>query len=264
MKNVSIQGVIFFSFFYFFYVQAIKYRFFFQGSGHAQLFFWLEQIYQYQINLFRLIIIAGMIKVAIIDDHLLFSQSLAAILLANYPNIRVTLITDQPEKLYSLSEQENPDVILLDVHLQTSLGYDFAGELLIKMPSARIILLSGNLTAFTMQKGVELGVFGFLSKDTSHEEVWEAIQMVHADCQYVGKSVQKLFTQAMMNRDSQLSGREIEIVRLLCKGLTHKEIGEHLFISPRTVEAHRNNILAKLKMESIAELVAFAVKNGIA
>lgn len=88
--------------------------------------------------------------------------------------------------------------------------------------------------------------------------------MVHAECQYVGRSLQKLFTQTIMNRNSQLSGREIEIVRLLCKGLTPKEIGERLFISSRTVEAHRNNILAKLNFGTIADHVAFAVKNGIA
>jgi DNA-binding NarL/FixJ family response regulator len=66
-----------------------------------------------------------------------------------------------------------------------------------------------------------------------------------------------------MNRESQLSHREIEIIKYLCKGLTHKEIGDNLFISHRTVEAHRNNILSKLNMESVAELVSFAVKNGI-
>jgi DNA-binding CsgD family transcriptional regulator len=74
--------------------------------------------------------------------------------------------------------------------------------------------------------------------------------------------MQKLFTQAMMNRENQLSGREIEKVSFLCKGLTHKEIGEQLFISPRTVEAHRNNIIAKLNFENIAEFVAFAVKTA--
>jgi two-component system, NarL family, nitrate/nitrite response regulator NarL len=204
-----------------------------------------------------------MIKVAIIDDHLLFSQSLAAILQANYADITITMISDQPENLFSLPEQELPEVILLDVHLNTSLGYGFVEVISKKIPNARVILLSGNMTVYTIQKGLEAGVFGFLSKDTSHEEVWDAIQMVHNECQYVGKSVQKLFTQAIMNRESQLSHREIEIIKYLCKGLTHKEIGDNLFISHRTVEAHRNNILSKLNMESVAELVSFAVKNGI-
>jgi DNA-binding NarL/FixJ family response regulator len=204
-----------------------------------------------------------MIKLAIIDDHLLFSQSLAAILLTNYPEVNITLISDQPEKLFSLSEDEKPDVILLDVHLQTSLGYDFAEEIAQNLPKARMILLSGQMTVFTIQKGIEAGIYGFLSKDTSHEEVWDAIQQVHGNCQYTGKSVKRLFTQAMINGNNQLSHREIEIVKFLCKGLTHKEIGERLFVSPRTIESHRNNILMKLKMESIAELVTFAVKNGI-
>ena len=116
-----------------------------------------------------------------------------------------------------------------------------------------------------IQEAVEKGVSGFLFKNTSLEELGDAIQRVAAGDTYFSSEVALTLLKPVVNPDSpmlaQLSDREIEILKLVAKGLSSTEIGQQLFISPRTVDRHRNNIIHKLDVGGIAGLVQFAIRN---
>lgn len=204
-----------------------------------------------------------MIKIAIIDDHLLLAQSLGAMLQVHRSDIQVVFLGDDYEALMLLPEADWPEVVLLDVQLPAKPGYDIARLLKQHKADVRIIFLSGFLNVFTILQGLDVGVVGFLPKDANPEEVLSAIDKAYYEELYVAPKVLPVFHQALRQKDQQLSKREIEIIQWIAHGLTHKEIGEKLCISPRTVEAHRNNILQKLHIGTVPELVSYAVKSGM-
>jgi DNA-binding NarL/FixJ family response regulator len=118
-----------------------------------------------------------------------------------------------------------------------------------------------------VKKFLSLGAKGYLTKNTSKTELLEAIRAVNTGEVYIAKELKDRFFTSLLNIDNQeakkeLTLKEIEIVKLISQGLTSKEIGEKLFISPRTVETHRHNILKKLNLQNAAQLSSWANEKG--
>ncbi len=164
-----------------------------------------------------------------------------------------------------LAERLSPDVVLMDVVMPGVSGIDAAAEIRHIRPDARILMLSMEDDPSYVRQAITNGAMGYVLKDAATTELVAAIRKVAAGEQYVQPSLgAKLLLPDAPARDTDpLSIREREILALLAFGYTNREIAQRLFVSVRTVEAHRAHILTKLGLSSRAELVRYAIDAGL-
>ncbi len=202
-------------------------------------------------------------KIALIDDHKLLLQALKS-QLEDLPLVNEVVAWHNPAEFLSAAESSSYDLVFLDIHFEDYNGFDVLRQLKSSTFGGKIIMLTGTTTAFTLNSAIEGGAHGFIGKDCEQSELAEAITTVSDGSFYLGKSLDKLAKELLLTPKKQLlSEREIEIVKLIAQGYSYKQIGDKLFISTRTVEAHRNHILEKLKLSNVTELVCFALKNHL-
>ncbi len=222
-------------------------------------------------------------SVLLVDDHALFRNGLK-LLLNSHPRFRVSGEAGTGTEMLALlgraaSEPDGlPDVVLLDISMPEMNGIDAAAEALALYPDLRIITLSMYGEEGYYFKMVSQGVKGFLLKNSDITEVYAALETVLEGGSYFSQEL--LFNLVSNLRSSSggemgpdqektnpdeaaLSEREKEILLLICKGLTNYEIADMLFISKRTVDKHRANILEKTNCKNTANLVVYAIKNGL-
>lgn len=204
--------------------------------------------------------------VTILDDHTLVLEALK-LRLETTPGIDNVVAFDNPDTFLAGWNTQQPDLIILDIDYgeKTRLDGFIIFETLINQGfKGKVIFLSANLTMLALQKVLQLGAAGFIGKDSSFDELDEALKTVSQGQVYLGRSLDPLVRQLVTRqKKSELSLRELEVIRLITQGLSYKEIGEKLFISPRTVEAHKNHILGKLRLSNVIELVRYALKNKL-
>ncbi len=212
-----------------------------------------------------------MIKVAVVDDHKIVRDGIKAILLGN-KKIKFVFDTDNGSILLDLIKNNPIDVLLLDLSLPDIPGINLIQPILRSFPNIKILILTACMDEEIICECVKLGILGFLNKDVSAEELIEAIEEVYSGEPYFGQKISniiyKSYTEKVKEFSSlplkpNISEREKEIISLLSEGLSFKEIANKLFISPRTVENHKNNILLKLKLKNSIELIRYAIKNKI-
>ena len=214
------------------------------------------------------------IKVAITDDQVLFRRGIASII-NTFEGISIVLEADNGRMLLdSLQTLESlPDVVLLDLSMPELNGIETTKILHVSYPSIKIIILSVYGEDRFVTHLMELGVNAYLFKNVEPEEVERAIRTVMDKDFYFNEA----FLNAMKNRltnkrqkilltdniPSTLTAREIEVLKRICKQNTAQEIAEQLFISVRTVDGHRNNLLEKTGVRNSAGLVLFAIKHRL-
>ena len=212
-----------------------------------------------------------MIKVAVVDDHKIVRDGIKEILLGN-KKIKFVFDTDNGSILLDLIKNNPIDVLLLDLSLPDIPGINLIQPILRSFPNIKILILTACMDEEIICECVKLGILGFLNKDVSAEELIEAIEEVYSGEPYFGQKISniiyKSYTEKVKEFSSlplkpNISEREKEIISLLSEGLSFKEIANKLFISPRTVENHKNNILLKLKLKNSIELIRYAIKNKI-
>jgi DNA-binding NarL/FixJ family response regulator len=187
---------------------------------------------------------------SIVDDHKLFRNGLRLLLVNSYPNIEITEANDGNEYLQSLATHL-PDVTLMDISMPIIDGIEATRRATELYPDIRIIALSMFGDEAYYYKMIDAGVKGFLLKNSEIAEVREAIESVMAGDHYFSNelllSIVKNLNKKSLEEDTgiNLSERETEILQLICLGLSNKEISEKLFLSKRTVDKHRANILFK-------------------
>lgn len=211
------------------------------------------------------------INIILADDHALFRNGLK-MLLGGYDGFAVVGEACNGIELLKLVKSTPVDLVLLDISMPEMDGIEAASVLVKDYPSIQIITLSMFGEEDYYFKMVSLGVKGFLLKNSSIDEVALAVKTVADGGSYFSSellsslvdSLQYAHSQAEEEEDdSALSLREKEILFQICKGLSNQEIGEKLFISKRTVDKHRANILAKTSCKNTANLVVYAIKNGL-
>ncbi len=204
------------------------------------------------------------IKVIIADDHHLVRKGFRA-LLEEIPGIRVVGDVANGLELLDLLQNFSADVILLDVEMPGMGGIEACGKIQSQFPDTKVIMLTMRNEAEIVKQSVANGARGFLFKNTSTAELQEAIQKVASGQTYFSSEVTMLLLSQTQTNPALtgLTEREIEIVKLVAEGLSSTEIGEKLFISPRTVDTHRNNILQKLDLPNVAALVRFAMQHKL-
>jgi DNA-binding NarL/FixJ family response regulator len=206
------------------------------------------------------------VQIIICDDHEIVLTGLQT-LLGDVNNIEVIAVCNNGKELIGLSESHRPDVILLDVDMPVMNGIEAARYLKEHQPAVRIIALTVYNDMGLLRELKGIGIDGYILKNVTPQELILAIRNVHkGKSHYSAEITESLFqnlTPGNLTIPSILTSREIEIVKLVAEGLSNSAIGEKLFISHRTVDTHRTNIMKKLKVNNIAGLVKFAIQHGL-
>lgn len=218
---------------------------------------------------------SSQIKLALIDDEQLILEGVK-MLLSNEKNISVTLTADNGpdfiEDLGKLSKDVFPDIALVDVQMKPMNGFELVEILKEKYPDLKIIILSSHYKTSILGYMVKLGVSAFLPKNSDRKTFIDAITMVDKNgVFFTAEDHQMLFTymnssakkNSLFETEDELSEREKDVVKLICQEFTNNEIGEKLFISPRTVESHRQRILEKIGAKNTVGIVIYAIVNNI-
>ncbi len=219
------------------------------------------------------------IRIGLVEDQQLFREGIKSILSA-YPDFEVVFESADGHSVVEKLTQapELPDVLLVDLSLPAHEGKEFTGvdvtdAVLAHFPEVRIIVLSVHDDQNFIAELIEHGAHGYLVKDSDPNEVRDAIKAVVDKGLYINERTLRAIQQNMANKHkktpkfniqgSELTKREIEILQLVCKQLTTEEIAERLFISPKTVNGHRNNLLQKTNSRNTAGLVLYAMKHKV-
>ncbi|MDG4651091.1 response regulator transcription factor [Chryseobacterium arthrosphaerae] len=218
---------------------------------------------------------SSQIKIALIDDEQLILEGVK-MLLSNEKNISVCLTADNGpdfiENLGRLSAKEFPDIALVDVQMKPMNGFELVEILKEKYPELKIIILSSHYKTSILGYMVKLGVSAFLPKNSNKKTFIDAITMVDKNgVFFTAEDHQMLFSymnstakkNSLFETEDELSEREKDVVKLICQELTNNEIGEKLFISPRTVESHRQRILEKIGARNTVGIVIYAIVHNI-
>jgi len=213
---------------------------------------------------------AKTIKLMIAEDQAIILHSLM-ILLNSLQNIDVIGTALNGVDLMALLEKEKPDVILMDINMPKMNGIEATKIIDAKMPWVKVIALSMYDHPVYIKKMFKSGAKGFVSKNATKIELGKAIEMVYNGDIYISEEISRILLREYSNASdsdenadyTSLTSREIEIIQLLADGLYTKEIAEKLFISDKTVERHKTNILKKLKLRNTAQLVKVAITKGI-
>ena len=205
-------------------------------------------------------------KIVLVDDHSLFRNGLRG-LLERCAGCRVVGEAASGEEFLAMLPGLETDVVFMDFAMPGLDGAQTTERALAQRPDLKIITLSMFGEESYYSRMVEAGARGFLLKDSDIGDVIEAIDAVMSGGSYFSPQLLSSLTGRMRTRDDvpdeQLSVREREILVAVCRGLSNQEIADELFISKRTVDKHRANILEKTGCKNTASLVVYAIRNGI-
>ncbi len=204
-----------------------------------------------------------MINVAIIDDQVIILKGIQKIL-ADASQINVAGVYSNGDDLLESLEKFEPDVLLLDIHMPGKSGTELASIISKKHANVKIIVLTNVDVISQMKQMLQKGCLGYLLKDVSPEILITAIETVHKGEQFLQEEfkVQLLNNLSGANKQHLMTRREKEILKLIAEENTNSEIANKLFLSLRTVENHRNNLLSKLNVKNTAGLVKVAINEG--
>ena len=213
------------------------------------------------------------ISLALVDDQVLFRQGIAS-LINSEAGFSLVMEADNGEDfLANLKKMELlPDVVLMDMEMPGMDGMQLNEELHKLYPSIKVIVLSVHDSERLMARMIQAGASGYLFKNCNKEELLNAIRNVFNNGFYITPAVLKAIQSPAANARGitniqsipiDISPREMEVLKLICGEYSNAEIAEKLFISVRTVDGHRNNLLAKTGCHNTAGLVLFAVKHHI-
>lgn len=211
------------------------------------------------------------IRLIIADDHEIFRDGFK-LMLTRYPEIILIGEAANGNELVQLAAELQPDVIITDIKMPIMDGIEATKKIIERFPDMGIIGLSMYDDDELIVEMLEAGAKGYLIKNAGKEQITEAIKTVYMNDPYYCKTTShKLTNMIAKSRFNpykktprvEFSEREIEIIELVCKELTNKEIGDKLFLSARTVEGHRLKILEKMNVKNTVGLVVYAIKNGI-
>lgn len=212
---------------------------------------------------------APRIRVLLADDHALVREGLRYVLDAD-PLIEVVAEASNGRAAVDLAVELTPDVVVLDITMPEETGLKAAARIRELLPQARVLLLSMHDQGEYVREGMRIGTHGYLLKDSAGEELRAAIRAVHAGGTFFSPAVVKRLSSADAVVENtpgaqleNLTPRERDVLSGVARGLTNKAIAAELGISRRTVEAHRESLMRKLDIHSVAGLTRFALEAGV-
>jgi DNA-binding NarL/FixJ family response regulator len=202
-------------------------------------------------------------RILIADDHSLIREGVKTLITRN-KNITIVGEAANGNQAVELYEKLSPDLVILDISMPQKNGMEAAQEILAADEHANIVMLSMYDDEDYISKCIELGVKGYVIKNESGNELEYAIQAVLSGKTYFSQQAHEVIFKKYTQRISKkketsamvsVTKREIEIIKLIAEGLTSQEMANKLFISPRTVETHRSNLMKKMGVKNSIELV---------
>lgn len=213
------------------------------------------------------------IKIVLVDDEVLFRKGIS-FLLGREENIEIIHEASNGLELISFLKESSqlPDIIITDLKMPLLNGVEATKIIHKEFPQIKIIALTSYDSKSFVANMIDIGAVSYIVKNATPQELLRTIQEVANKGFYYNDTVMKIIQDTVLtskNNKSKLdsgflTSRELEVLQLICDQKTTIEIGEKLFISPRTVEGHRNNLLLKTESRNIAGLVVFAIQNEIA
>jgi two-component system, NarL family, nitrate/nitrite response regulator NarL len=211
------------------------------------------------------------IRVLIVDDHALVREGVRHVL-SEAEGFDVVGEAATGADAITMAERCAPDVIVLDITMPRGSGLEVAGRLRTAVPAAKVLILSIHDHEEYVLRSVRAGANGYLRKDSSPAELREAIRHVHHGEAFFSAPVARQLSAALVAEEGRqerlsrlelLTGRERDVLGGIAAGETNKEIAARLGISPRTVETHRESLMNKLEIRTVAGLTRFAVEEGL-
>lgn len=210
------------------------------------------------------------LTVVLADDHQIVRQGLRE-LLRTMPEVRVLGEAGDGPETVRLVEQLRPHVLVLDLVMPGLGGLDVARQLGRRAPATRIVILSMHVQTAYVAEALHAGALGYVPKESSAEHLVRAIREAAAGRRYLAPPLTEAELRDFIRRTPRsdtdplhtLTQREREVLQLTAEGLDRTQIAERMFISPRTVESHRTNVMRKINVRNIKELIRYAVQRGL-
>lgn len=210
-----------------------------------------------------------MIHILLVDDHKMFTEGLTS-LLSSESGFKVIGEAQSKNQVATLLQEHTVNVVLLDINLGKESGLDICKYICDEHPSVRVIAISMYSEESFITKMLKNGASGYILKNTGREELLKAIRIVHEGGTYQSTEVMNVIVNGLSRQKQQekniyqlrFTRREKEILDLIAKGLTTREIANELFISEKTVETHRSNLLAKFDVKNVVSLLKMAMEYG--
>ncbi|MGE5316487.1 MAG: response regulator transcription factor [Chloroflexota bacterium] len=212
------------------------------------------------------------IRVLIVDDHQLMIEGLKSLLECE-DDIQFVAGTNSMAETLGFLESNHIDVILMDINMPGGSGIEATEKIKALYPEVKVIALTMHDDISIITRMVKAGAAGFVLKRTNMNEVVEAVRIVHNNGKYLSMNTQQIIMDNLgspleindLKEEGKptLSAREIEVLNLIAKEFNNEQIAEALFISERTVEAHRRNIFIKTKTKTIVGLMKYAINKGL-
>lgn len=211
------------------------------------------------------------IKIVLADDHKIVRNGVKS-LLENEPGIKVVGEANNGLEAWEMVQKLKPDVVLSDINMPEMNGIELTQKIVkSELPTEVLILSMYNDEAYIL-RSVEAGVMGYLPKDANYEDIIKGIKEIADGNLFYNSEVTRIITNSIISspngsRDNgvytALTNRELEVLACIVKGKSNKIIAEDLFISTRTVDTHRTNIMKKLKARNTADLVRISIENAL-
>ena len=208
------------------------------------------------------------INILLVDDYKLIRESLSYILNSD-SRFRVIGDTSNGEQAVEIAKEQKPKIVLMDINMSPLNGFEVTKLLRKYVPASKVIGMSMHSMPAYARRMLQIGAMGYVTKNSSREELLSAITEVNEGKKYLCEEVKSILARQELGDQSGLpdmnvlSRREIDVVQLIKKGLSSKEIAGHLDIALKTVEVHRYNILKKLNLKTAAALVNYSNSQGL-
>jgi DNA-binding NarL/FixJ family response regulator len=209
-----------------------------------------------------------MIKIFLVEDHNLVRLGLKK-LIATQEDMQVVAEFSSPITVMAEIPKYNPQLIICDINLPEINGIDLTSQIKEAFPDVKVVILSMYKEKPYILNAVEAKVDGYLHKDIFEQELIEGIRAVCAGKRYFSKGISQIIIENLFDGEAEdenstdLTGREKEVLRLITDGFKNREIADKLFISIKTVDKHRANLLQKLNARNTAELVKYAIQKNL-
>lgn len=199
------------------------------------------------------------IRILLVDDHIVLRMGLITAT-SGEPDMEVVADVENGAEAVAAYRAHRPDVVVLDLRMQGLSGIDTIRLLREEFGSVRVLIFSNYANGEEVYQAMKVGASGFVVKEMALDRLLEAIRRVHQGEQYIPPEIAMRISGRML---SQLSARELEVLQLVAKGLSNKEIGAELHVVEGTIKIHVTNILAKLGVADRTQAIVTAVKRGI-
>ena len=209
-------------------------------------------------------------RIVLADDHVLLRQGLRRIL-TERPDMKVVGEAGDGLELLTLLKELSPDLLILDISMPNLRGIEAAAEIRRLYPEVKILVLTMHKDTEFLREAMAAGADGYLLKENADSELFSAIAKIRASKKYISPSLTEEVVEewSKIHRGEgdpierePLTTREREVLKLIAEGKSSREIGDLLYISVRTVERHRSNVMNKLNLRKTADLVKYALKKG--